>query len=63
MQWENIFDLCKPFPNVSDFQVNKSLKILNYSVDDMFELSDRFYQSLGMLQVDILYCILFLNLL
>ncbi|XP_076824071.1 angiotensin-converting enzyme-like isoform X1 [Clavelina lepadiformis] len=48
MQWNNIYDMCKPFKDVDEFKVNTGMKMRNYTVDTMFTLADHFYQSIGL---------------
>ena len=47
MQWNNIFDLCKPFSEVPEANVDEEMMKHNYTVHKMFVLADQFYQSIG----------------
>lgn len=45
--WVNLFERIKPFPNASDIDVTESMRE-QFTVLQMFEESDRFYQDLGL---------------
>ncbi|XP_062535785.1 angiotensin-converting enzyme-like [Armigeres subalbatus] len=46
--WVNLYDRIKPFPEASLVDVTAKMQQLNYSATKMFEMSDEFYQSLGL---------------
>ncbi|XP_002165887.3 uncharacterized protein LOC100206770 [Hydra vulgaris] len=46
--WENIFDLVKPSKTSKVFDVTKTLKEKNYTVQKMFTLAEDFFISLGL---------------
>ncbi|XP_049283959.1 angiotensin-converting enzyme-like [Anopheles funestus] len=46
--WANMYDRLKPFPNASLVDVTAKMKELSYNATKMFEMSDEFYQSLGL---------------
>ncbi|RZB38755.1 hypothetical protein BDFB_008530 [Asbolus verrucosus] len=54
-EWNNIAQLVKPFPNASKVDVDASLKEQNYTVLKMFQTSDHFYQSMGLIPNEICY--------
>lgn len=46
--WVNLYDRIKPFPDASLVDVTAKMQELGYNATFMFELSDDFYQSLGL---------------
>ncbi|XP_041788026.1 angiotensin-converting enzyme-like [Anopheles merus] len=46
--WANMYDRLKPFPNASLVDVTAKMKELGFNATRMFEMSDEFYQSLGL---------------
>ncbi|XP_055587303.1 angiotensin-converting enzyme-like [Uranotaenia lowii] len=46
--WVNLYDRIKPFKNASLVDVTAKMKDLGYDAKKMFEMSDEFYQSLGL---------------
>lgn len=54
-EWNNIAELVRPFPNASKIDVDKVLAEEKYSVLDLFQTSDNFYKSLGLLPSDLCY--------
>ncbi|XP_052863782.1 angiotensin-converting enzyme-like [Anopheles cruzii] len=46
--WTNLYDRIKPFPNASLVDVTAKMTELGYDARKMFEMSDEFYQSLGL---------------
>ncbi|XP_058812773.1 angiotensin-converting enzyme-like [Topomyia yanbarensis] len=46
--WVNLYDRIKPFPEASLVDVTAKMKELGFNAKKMFELSDEFYQSLGL---------------
>lgn len=47
--WSNLFDLLVPYPNKTSVDVTNNMKSQNYTPKSMFELSEEFYQSIGMI--------------
>lgn len=47
--WANLFDFLVPYPNKSSVDVTDAMKAQNYTVKHMFELSDHFFQSIGLI--------------
>ncbi|EFA05307.1 angiotensin-converting enzyme [Tribolium castaneum] len=54
-EWNNIAQLVKPFPNASKIDVDKALIEQKYTILDLFQTSDNFYKSLGLIPSDICY--------
>ena len=46
-EWGFIYDLMEPYPGVSDFDVDATLKTKNYSPQEMVRSAEDFYVSLG----------------
>ncbi len=46
--WVNLYERIKPFPDGSSIDVTDSMIRQNVSVLEMFELSDDFFQGLGL---------------
>lgn len=46
--WVNLYDRIRPFPDGSPVDVTAKMKELGYDAKKMFEMSDEFYQSLGL---------------
>lgn len=46
--WVNLYDRIKPFKNASSVDATKKMNDLKYDAKKMFEMSDEFYQSLGL---------------
>lgn len=46
--WVNLYDRIKPFPNASLVDVTAKMQQLGFNAAKMFEMSDEFYQSLGL---------------
>ncbi|XP_053674124.1 angiotensin-converting enzyme-like [Anopheles nili] len=46
--WANLYERLKPFPNASLVDVTAKMKELGYNATKMFEMSDEFYQSMGL---------------
>lgn len=53
--WFNLASILRPFPNASQVDVNGALLEQNYTVLDLFETADEFYQSLGLLDNGVCY--------
>jgi peptidyl-dipeptidase A len=47
-EWSFIYDLMEPYPDVSDLDVDGTLKTKNYSPQEMVRSAEDFYVSLGM---------------
>ncbi|KAK9880161.1 hypothetical protein WA026_010032 [Henosepilachna vigintioctopunctata] len=54
-EWTNIEDIVKPFPEASHDNVTEQLNSKRYTVRKMFETSDDFYKSMGLLPNDVSY--------
>ncbi|RZC38944.1 hypothetical protein BDFB_007692, partial [Asbolus verrucosus] len=54
-EWSNIAQLVKPFPNASKVDIDAALKEQNYTVLKMFQTSDHFYQSMGLIPNELSY--------
>lgn len=46
--WVNLYDRIKPFPDASLVDVTAKMQELGFNATKMFEMSDEFYQSLGL---------------
>lgn len=46
--WVNLYDRIKPFKNASLVDVTRKMEEDNFTVKKMFEMSDAFYQSMGL---------------
>ncbi|KAK4883480.1 hypothetical protein RN001_006799 [Aquatica leii] len=46
--WTNLFSIVKPYPTASAANITEGLLSQNCSILNMFEMSDNFYQSLGL---------------
>ena len=46
--WTGLYDLLKPYPKADSMNIALWLKEAKYSVKDLFELSDKFFQTLDM---------------
>lgn len=53
--WNNLYDMTKPFPNASLIDVTKKLQDLGYDSKKMFEVSDEFYLSMGLINNQVSY--------
>ncbi|KAB0802038.1 hypothetical protein PPYR_04224 [Photinus pyralis] len=53
--WTNLAPLLKPYPNASSVDVTAALIKQEYSVKEMFQLSDDFYQRLGLESCEMSY--------
>lgn len=53
--WQSLNDLVKPYPDASDTDISEELAKQNYTILKMFETSDEFYQSMGLLPNTISY--------
>lgn len=53
--WVNIYDLVKPFKNVTDVDITERLEALGYTVREIFEVSDKFYKDLGLEPMEMSY--------
>lgn len=49
--WENIFDIVKPFTNVQNLDTTESLKKKNYTVEQIFKLAEHFFVSIGLYEM------------
>ena len=47
-EWGFIYDIMEPYPGVSDFDIDTTLKTKNYSPQEMVRSAENFYVSLGM---------------
>ncbi|XP_033624233.1 angiotensin-converting enzyme-like [Asterias rubens] len=47
-QWNNIYHLVTPYPDVPDIDVSKEMVRQDYTVKKMFRVAERFFTSLGM---------------
>ncbi|XP_022084562.1 angiotensin-converting enzyme-like [Acanthaster planci] len=47
-QWNNIYDLVIPYPDVPDLDVTQEMRRQGYTVHKMFKVAERFFKSLGM---------------
>ena len=46
--WENIFDVIKPYSNVDNFDVTDTMKRKQYTVEKLFRLAESFFVSIGL---------------
>lgn len=46
--WENIFDLVKPYPEVEEPDYSKELVAQGYTVESIFQMAEEFYKSIGL---------------
>ena len=46
--WENIFDIVKPFTNVQNLDATEMLKKKNYTAEKIFKLAESFFVSIGL---------------
>lgn len=46
--WSNIFNLTVPYENKPTVDITETMKALNYTPIKMFQLADKFFQSLGL---------------
>ncbi|XP_058460866.1 angiotensin-converting enzyme-like isoform X2 [Malaya genurostris] len=46
--WIHLYDRIKPFPDASTVDITSEMKEMGFSARKIFELSDEFYQSLGL---------------
>jgi len=55
--WQNTFNLVAPYPDVPSQleEVNEALIEQGYSVEDIFELSNSFYDNLGLMDMEVCY--------
>lgn len=53
--WLSLSSLLKPYPDASEVDVDAALKEQGYTVRSMFETSDHFYQSMGLIPNGISY--------
>nr|XP_022901638.1 angiotensin-converting enzyme-like [Onthophagus taurus] len=53
--WINLSPLVKPYPNESEVDVTKAMQEAGYDVKKMFEMSNEFYKSLGLLDNSVSY--------
>lgn len=47
-EWNNIFDIVQPYPEVKEPDMNRALKEKGYNVGNMFRRAEEFYTSLGL---------------
>lgn len=47
-EWDNIYDLVAPYPNVKEITVTKSLIEKNFTSLDFFKEAERFFVSIGL---------------
>lgn len=47
-EWGFIYDIMEPYPGVSDFDIDTTLKTKSYSPQEMVRSAENFYVSLGM---------------
>ncbi|CAG0915096.1 unnamed protein product, partial [Notodromas monacha] len=50
-KWQEIFPIVSEFPNAS-LDVTEAMRKQNYTVKQMFELADRFFESLGLISLE-----------
>lgn len=46
--WENIYDIVKPYPEIEEPDYNKVMQEQGYTVDKLFSMAEEFYTSIGM---------------
>lgn len=46
--WVNLYSELRPYTNVTDVDVSEAMKEQDYTAKTMFELSDEFFQNLGL---------------
>ncbi|XP_011663849.2 angiotensin-converting enzyme [Strongylocentrotus purpuratus] len=49
--WSNLYDICEPFPGKQAVDITPALVEQNYDALRMFELSDEFFESLGLIKM------------
>lgn len=50
-EWNNIFDIVQPYPEVKEPDMNKAMKEKGYNVGNMFRKAEEFYTSLGLFKM------------
>lgn len=50
-EWNNIFDIVQPYPEVKEPDMNKAMKEKGYNVGNMFRKAEEFYTSLGLFEM------------
>lgn len=53
--WGNIMDLCLPYPDVPSIDITDALVSQNYTALKMFQTSDEFFTSLGLIKMPDLF--------
>ncbi|XP_052125948.1 angiotensin-converting enzyme-like [Frankliniella occidentalis] len=53
--WINLYDLLKPYPNASSYDVTNALRQQAFDAKKMFKYADDFYQSMGLLSNEMCY--------
>ena len=46
--WENIFDVVKPYSNVQNIDITEAMKGKNYTIEKVFRLAESFFVSVGL---------------
>ncbi|ESO94198.1 hypothetical protein LOTGIDRAFT_161404 [Lottia gigantea] len=49
--WGNLFDLLEPYPGKDDIDVTPQMVQQNYTAEKMFQVSDEFFKSLGLIEM------------
>ncbi|XP_063424632.1 angiotensin-converting enzyme-like [Mytilus trossulus] len=47
-EWQGVYEIVKPFPDVSETDVTKEMAKQNYDVHKLFTMAEEFYMSLGL---------------
>lgn len=47
-QWNNIYDIAKPFQDVEEVDVSEEMVAQKYDVEHMFKIAEKFFESIGM---------------
>lgn len=47
-EWQGVYEIIKPFPDVSETDVTKEMSKQNYDVHKLFTMAEEFYMSLGL---------------
>ena len=47
-QWNNIYDIVKPYPEIDEPDYDKAMQELGWTVDKLFERAEDFYTSIGL---------------
>lgn len=46
--WVNLYDRIKPFPGGSSIDITENMKAKGITVEEMFEMSNKFFMNLGL---------------